>query len=461
MLPSQLARTACVTALALCVIFASSACSTSEPLDGISERSLPVIKGRVSPSGYMPAVGALVINVPGYYQSFCTGTLIAKRWVITAAHCLESQSIPAFTPIGVFFGNSVYTPNPGKAIVPIKARYPHPKYKGGQAPNTLADWYDIGLIELESDAPVEPMKLIRPSEVGGAFRIGGDMTVVGFGLTQANNPQSSGTKHDGVMQLLMIESSEFYLENQTGQGTTTCSGDSGGPTFANVGTASSPDWRHVGVTSRGAEGCVYGTVQTRTDAYLDWVHGQAKDIPCGSGKNPDCGTQPPPPPDKKKLGESCTTNSDCESNLCPQVDGKNVCASICDTRAPNCPSSFICRPVDGGGIKGICVVGTAPPPRKKGLGEACGGHEECDSNLCASRGSETFCTKTCAPGDGSCGSLECVDVGGGQSLCVKGASGGGGDEGGCVVSGQPGSATGGLLSILCLLGLALVVRRLR
>ncbi len=454
MLPSCVARLPhLISRTALIVVIASSACSTSEPLDGISDRTLPLIKGRTSPTGFMPAVGALVINVPGYFQSFCTGTLIAKRWVITAAHCLESSSIPAFTPLGVFFGDTVYTSNPGKTIVPIKNRYPHPSFKGGNAPNTLADWYDIGLIELESDVPIEPMKLIRPTEVGGAFRLAGDMTVVGFGLTQANNPQSSGTKHDGVMQLMMVEHSEFYLEQKSGVGTTTCSGDSGGPTFVNVGTAASPDWRHIGVTSRGAEGCDYGTVQTRTDAYLDWIHSTAKDIPCASGKNPDCGTQPPPPAKKKDLGETCTSNSDCESNLCPSVDGKSICAQICDTRTPNCPTDFICRSIDSGGIKGLCVVGVAVPPSKKGLGDPCSSHDECDSKLCASQGAETFCTKSCTPGDGTCGSLECLDVGGGQSICAKGTS-----EGGCAVDGKPASSAGGLISILCLLGLALVVR---
>lgn len=428
----------------------SAGCGPGQEL--LAQRNLPIINGHKSAPGFLPAVGALVINIPNYMQSFCTGTLIAKRWVLTAGHCLEAGQIPAFAPLGFLIGNEVYSGG-SKNIVPIKAKYPHPQYKGGQPPGGLADWHDIGLVELAQDAPTEPMKMIRSKEVGTSFRIGGDMLLVGFGLTKPNDAMSSGTKYDGVTQLAMIGKSEIYVYAQTGA--TTCQGDSGGPTFLDVSSNKSGDWRHVGVTSRGAEGCTDGSVNTRTDTYLTWIHSVAKDIPCGSGLSADCGATPPPT--KKGLGADCTAHAECESNTCAQVGGQGVCTQICDTRSPNCPADYTCAPVDADGIKGVCLK--QAPPAKKGLGDPCGQHEECQSGLCASQGELTFCTQKCTPGGSECGSLVCADAGGGQFLCSPDPSSQPSDRG-CSVASAP-STIPGWLAIAALLGLALVFRRRR
>ncbi len=435
------------------------ACSPA-PFDDVSSRQLPIINGKVSASGFLPAVGALVVrDFFGTYQAFCTATLISKRWALTAAHCLKSAQIPARTPTWMYFGNAV-GPDAAKRVIAIKKSYPHPKYKEGTPPGMLADWYDIGLVEFVSDVPVVPMKMITPQEVGPALRLGDPMLIVGFGESNASNPQSAGVKHDGFSKLAMVGSSEIYIDDKTGS--TTCHGDSGGPTFVDVSKTSTRDYRHVGVTSRGAEGCVLGSVETRTDVYLTWIHSLATGIPCGSGKSPAC--KPPVP--KKKLGEACKAHAECASTLCAMVGDKGVCTQICDTRTPNCPSGFICEAVDDQGVKGVCLVGSTPPPPppgKKKLGDPCQGHDECDSGLCASQGDKTFCTKSCTPGDGTCGGLECLDVGGGQHLCVDASSGGGG--GGCALTpparGKGDAFPGGLFSIVGLLLLGLAVRHRR
>ncbi|MCK5798106.1 MAG: hypothetical protein KAI47_13015, partial [Deltaproteobacteria bacterium] len=189
--------------------------------------------------------------------------------------------------------------------------------------------------------------------------------------------------------------------------------------------------------------------------------GLATGIPCGSGKSPAC--KPPVP--KKKLGEACKAHAECASALCAMVGDKGVCTQICDTRTPNCPSGFICEAVDAQGIKGVCLVGSTPPPPppgKKKLGDACQGHDECDSGLCASQGDKTFCTKSCTPGDGTCGnSSDCTDGGGGQYLCVP-RSPSGDLPVGCAISPSSGdhdTIPGGVLLFLGLIFLGLVMHR--
>jgi hypothetical protein len=339
------------------------------PALGAATVETPIIGGSATTGE--PAVVALVLGDSARgFDAFCTGTLIAPKTVLTAAHCVGEYS-----KFSVLFGPSTAKPS---RVVRMAAQFRHPDYDGAGE----RSGYDFGLLRLATPVDdVSPVPLNRapltPEWVGQNIRH------AGFGVTNARAQSGSNTKL--AVDYTVRRFNALELESGA-NGKQTCNGDSGGPGFMVPPAATQQVL--VGVVSWGDRDCNKQGWDGRVDAALEWIEptmAQWETASCEAGN---------------ACVEGCTpVDQDC---VCV---GDGVCSPECANPlmdpdcSRDCATNGVCAREPCGRPDADCVA----------VGGACASQYVCHARRCVGdvQHAQPYCTKDCAAAADCPATMEC------------------------------------------------------
>jgi secreted trypsin-like serine protease len=221
----------------------------------------------------------LVVGKDGQDTFICSGSIIDKDIVLTAAHCLGTDGT---AQVVVVFRTSIQGQGP---VVQVTDRRRMSDFLDRAESGAQTDWHDLALVKLASPIPAGyTVAQFLPSKE--MLQNGTTVTLAGYGITAAvADPNGQSDEGAGVLRKVDVSvknasygDTEFLVNETNNKGA--CHGDSGGPAFVRSGS----NLYLVGVASRltendkvanngdvGDYSCSVEMVYTNALSQMDWI----------------------------------------------------------------------------------------------------------------------------------------------------------------------------------------------
>jgi secreted trypsin-like serine protease len=230
-----------------------------------------IVGGSLAADGAWPMTVFLTLYTSATSASACGGTVVAPFVILTAAHCVASDS----GQVSIIAASATVASNDAGSTQTVFASQVswHSSYRGAGL------GFDIALLRLAEPVTVDPVSLSAESSDATLTASGATATAVGWGTTSEGGVVSQFLRQVDIPvvanatcagQLGETILATWVCAGATEGGRDTCQGDSGGPLFVRD---TGGTYRQVGITSFGF-GCarpLLPGVYTRVASYRSWI----------------------------------------------------------------------------------------------------------------------------------------------------------------------------------------------
>ncbi|XP_037091811.1 chymotrypsinogen A-like [Pollicipes pollicipes] len=240
---------------------------------GVANRASRVVGGVQTEVNEYPWQAGLVD--PGQTRTWCGGSLINNRYVLTAAHCTSGKTA---SQIQVLLGDHRISVVDGESRHTLSQIIQHPSYV------TAGKGYDYSLLKLSSPVTFNRRRAAVCLPTAGQTYAGATAIATGFGQLGASQAQATElqevelpVKSDAQCRTVwnILTSTMICAGGLPAGGKAVCMGDSGGPLV----TLENSKYALIGVVSFGQPCALAGTpdVFARVTAVLPWIRSNTAD----------------------------------------------------------------------------------------------------------------------------------------------------------------------------------------
>lgn len=218
----------------LSFLFLANCVENSRVAESVVDRPVDSSQGIIGGTSVNPedlaakSTVALILESNQKPFAFCTGTLISKNLVLTAAHCIRSAKIE---DVSIALGGIIPETFQSKSIFKIAAWKSHPDYQVTFDPGT--EFYigmnDLALLKLSQEI-TDSYKAVEILSPKSTLSPGQKLLLAGFGvMSEAYSAEPA--KHLQYAQVSLEKIWQNLLVTNQTEGIGACRGDTGGPAY--------------------------------------------------------------------------------------------------------------------------------------------------------------------------------------------------------------------------------------